>query len=244
MRAVPGWLTGTPVAHRGLHGPGVPENSLAAFEAAIGAGFAIELDLQLSADGVAMAFHDDGLRRLTGRPGAFAAQTAAALGAMTLLGTAETIPSLAETLALVAGRTPLLIELKTLGQPVGPLEAATWRELEAYDGPFAVQSFEPGSVAWFRRHAPRVCRGQISGLYQEDREGQGAWRCFLLRNLLLSAPGRPDFIAYDVNGLGRLPVRLARLCGLPLLTWTVRTAEQLAQARALADNVIFEQIRP
>jgi glycerophosphoryl diester phosphodiesterase len=246
MRALPGWLTRTPIAHRGLHDAkaGVPENSLAAFEAAIAAGYGIELDLQLSADGVAVVFHDDRLDRLTGRQGALADETVDALGGMRLLGTAEKIPSFRRTLATVAGRAPLLVELKTLGRAVGPLEAAAWHELAGYTGRFAVQSFEPRTVAWFRRHVPDACRGQISGLYRDDRQGQSALRRFLLRNLLLSGPGRPDFIAYDVHGLGRPPVRLARRLGLPVLTWTVRTGEQLTTARALADNVIFEQIRP
>lgn len=246
MRALPAWLTQTPIAHRGLHDAkaGVPENSIAAFEAAIAAGYGIELDLQLSADGIAVVFHDDRLDRLAGRPGALAAETAEALGRMKLLGTAETIPSFRRTLHTVAGRAPLLVELKTLGRAAGPLEAAAWRELAGYAGPFAVQSFEPRTVAWFRRNAPATCRGQISGLYRDDRQGQSSPRRFLLRNLLLAAPGRPDFIAYDVNGLGRPPVRLARRLGLPVLAWTVRTGEQLATARALADNVIFEQIRP
>jgi glycerophosphoryl diester phosphodiesterase len=246
MRQRPAWLTETPVAHRGLHAAtaGVPENSLAAFEAAIAAGYGIELDLQLSADGVAMVFHDDDLERLCGIGGRMSERRAEELGRLALLGTAETIPTLRRTLDAVASRAPLLIELKTLGLEVGPLEAAAWHELQAYTGRFAIQSFEPGSVTWFHRHAPAVCRGQISGPFRRGGEDQGPLRRFLLRHLLLSWPGRPDFIAYDVNALDEPALKLARALGLPVLTWTVRTEAQLTRARALADNVIFEQIRP
>jgi len=246
MRVRPSWLTDVPVTHRGLHdaAAGVPENSLAAFEAAIAAGYGIELDLQLSADGVAVVFHDDDLQRLSGTAGAMCERSAAELGRLHLLGTGETIPTLRRTLDAVADRAALLIELKTLGREVGPLERAAWRELRGYRGRFAVQSFEPATVAWFRRHAPGACRGQIGRGYRRDDEGQGPLRRFLLRHLLLSWPGRPDFIAYDVNALDEPALKLARALGLPVLTWTVRTEAQLARARALADNVIFEQIRP
>ena len=158
-----------PIAHRGLHNlsNGIPENSLASFEAAIARGYGIELDLQLSQDGIAMVFHDYSLERLTSEKGAVAQRTAAALGDIPLTGGVEGIPTLSETLALVAGRVPLLIELKdqdgALGPNVGPLEDATIKALAGYNGDVALMSFNPHSVAALADLAPHHAIGLLLG---------------------------------------------------------------------------------
>jgi glycerophosphoryl diester phosphodiesterase len=244
--AVPRWLTDLPVAHRGLHerAAGVPENSLAAFRAAAAAGYAMELDVRLSADGAVMVFHDARLDRLTGRPGRVIETSAADLRRMHLHDTAETIPSLADVLAAIAGRTPVLIEVKNYGNdPVGPLEAGVAAALAGYGGPVAVQSFAPAVVEWFRRHAPQLTRGQIAtkaGELQElDAAGQrqlAAW--------LEAGHGAPQFVAYDVGYLPSPLTSRARAEGRPVLSWTVRSAAQWARAKAYADNPIFENWRP
>ena len=244
--AVPRWLTGLPVAHRGLHerGAGVPENSLAAFRAAADAGYAMELDVRLSADDTVMVFHDARLDRLAGRPGRVIETAAADLRQMHLHDTAETIPTLADVLATVAGRAPLLIELKNYGNdPVGPLEAGVVAALADYRGPVAVQSFAPAVVEWFRRHAPHLPRGQIATkageLKELDAPGQhqlAAW--------LKAGHGAPQFVAYDVGYLPSPLTIRARAEGRPVLSWTVRSAAQWARAKAHADNPIFENWRP
>ncbi len=236
------WLRTQPVAHRGLHdaAAGAPENSLAAFQAAAAAGYAMECDLQLAADGVAMVFHDARLDRLTQASGALGAHSAKALKALRLLGTDESIPTLPELLARIDGRAPILIELKHDVSPVGPLEEAAWRELQNYRGPYAVQSFDPGSVAWFRDRAPEALRGQVSGDWRRFREADQP----ALSNAWAALRARPQFLAWSVHRLPHWAPALARRFGLPLLSWTVRTPEDLARARSCGANPIFENVRP
>ncbi len=239
---LPAWLKDQPVAHRGYHsreGNGPPENSRAAFEAAIERGYAIELDVRLSADGQVVVFHDSTFDRLIGREGDAHHHTAAEMGAMNILGSSETIPTLKDVLALVGGRVPILIELKGLGpEHVGPLEAAVLELLRDYEGAVAVQSFNPYSMGWFAAHAPEIPRGQISESFIGEKVDW--YRAYLLRNLLLNSVSRPHFIAYDVRSLDHWAPQQARTEGLALLTWTVQDDAQLARARALADNIIFE----
>ncbi|MCF4166606.1 hypothetical protein L2U69_13210 [Zavarzinia compransoris] len=241
------WLRDLPVAHRGLHdaAAGVPENSRAAFAAAAAAGYAIEFDIQVSADGVPMVFHDDTLDRMTPESGRVDTWRCGDLRDLQLAGTAETIPTLAEVLRLINGKVPLLIEVKAARGKVGPLEAATAAVLENYRGRFAVQSFNPQSIGWFRRHAPRVARGQISMDYRMDDEGGvKPWQAWFLTHMLFNRLTRPHFIAYDVRALPQRAVARARAAGLPALTWTVRTPADRKRAAANADNIIFEGFRP
>jgi glycerophosphoryl diester phosphodiesterase len=243
---MPNWLRQTPVAHRGLHdqAAGVPENSLAAFRAAAAAGYAMEFDVRLSADGIVMVFHDAKLARLTGRDGLVAETPSSALRQMHLHGTGETIPTLTQVLQAIAGRVPLLIEVKNYGNdPVGPLELGVAAALAHYTGAVAVQSFAPVVVEWFREHAPALPRGQIAtragGLKELDASGQA-----ILQRLLEAGYGEPEFVAYDVGDLPSPLTTRAHAQGLPVLTWTVRNAEQWQRAKAHADNPIFEHWRP
>lgn len=240
-----GWLRSVAVAHRGLHdiGSGVPENSRAAFRAAIAAGYAIECDVRLTGDGVPVVFHDADLKRLTGTEGRADALSADALAKLPLLGTAETPPLFAEFLDLVAGKVPLLIEIKNYAnEPASPLCDATWAALKAYAGDYAVQSFSPDVVAWFHDHAPQVPRGQIAtapgDLKALDEAGRKA-----LAAKLEAGHGAPDFIAYDVKLLPSPLTERAKAQGKPVLTWTVRTDDQRARAAKGADNIIFEGFR-
>jgi glycerophosphoryl diester phosphodiesterase len=229
-------LGARPFAHRGLHGDGVVENSGAAFTAAIEAGYGIELDVQLSRDGQAMVFHDDHLERLTGVSGEVSALSAAELGAMRLSGTAESIPTLDAVLALIAGRAPLLIEVKSPNRRVRPLCEAFERALVSYIGPVGVMSFNPEVGRWFARRAPQRLRGLVV-----SESGKGKWRGRVERNLALWR-ARPDFLAYDIRDL---PSDFAALAHLerPVYTWTVRTEADRAAAAAHADQIIFENSR-
>ncbi|MGB3202032.1 MAG: glycerophosphodiester phosphodiesterase family protein [Nodosilinea sp.] len=225
------WITTRPVAHRGLHqGTAVPENSLAAFEAAIAANHPIELDVQLLADGHLAVFHDRDLKRLTGYKGRIADQTLGDLGEFRLFGTDQTIPSLAATLACIGGRVPLLIEIKN-EKKVGPPERALVKTLAGYRGEFAVQSFNPRSLQWLRYQAPTIARGQLASKPQP----------FLRSHLLLSWASAPHFIAYNVKALPTLSTTLARHhFNRPLLAWTVRSQNDLERASQYADNYIFD----
>lgn len=221
--APPDWLTAAPYAHRGLHGPDCPENSRAAFAAALAIGHGVELDVRLSSDGEAIVFHDDGLERLTGAKGRVAALTAAELGQIRL-GNGETIPLLNEILELIAGRAPILIELKAPRGAASRLCRAVERALSSYRGQAAIMSFNPWVSASF---AGRTARPR--GLVVSARDKK---RIVRLAALLLA---RPDFVARDVRDL---PLR--RRHRLPLLTWTVRTPAEAALAERHADQIIHE----
>jgi glycerophosphoryl diester phosphodiesterase len=227
-------LGATPFAHRGLHGGGIVENSRAAFEAAIAGGFGIELDVQLSRDGEAMVFHDYELDRLTEATGPVAERTAAELGATRLGGSDETIPTLAEALTVVAGRAPLLIEVKSPDRHVLPLCGAVARALASYIGPVGVMSFNPEVSRWFGRDAGAPLRGLVV-----TEQGKGKWRGRMERNLALWR-SRPDFLAYDIRDLPSETSAFARFEGRPVYTWTVRSDEDRARAAEHADQIIFE----
>ncbi len=243
------FLTARPFAHRGLHGAGRVENGMAAFRAAIAAGHSIECDVRLSRDGVAMVFHDARLDRLTAERGAFADRDADALAATGLVATGladgGTIPRLADLLALAAhAATPLLVEIKVDGRRVAPICAAVRGDLSRRPAaPVAIMSFNPLAVRWFARHAPAVMRGLV--VAERDRRGApGRGRGRLQRALALRL-SRPDFLACDISDLPSAFAAHARARGLPVLSWTVRTAEQRRRAAAHADQIIFEgEARP
>jgi glycerophosphoryl diester phosphodiesterase len=230
-----GWLALPDYAHRGLHGLGVAENSPAAFRAAIAVGMGIECDVQRSSDGQAMVFHDWELDRLTAQQGPVAARDAAALGKIRLAGGADCIPTLRATLAFVNGRAPILIEIKSKrGYDVAVSCAAVKRELETYAGPHGVMSFDPRVGRWFARHSPQTVRGLVM-TEENDRGFSGT-----LRRKLWLWTARPDFLAYDIRDLPSDFAAAQRARGLPLLTWTVRTAGLRERARQFADAPIAE----
>ncbi len=236
-----------PIAHRGLHDRtrGRIENSRAAVRAAVAAGYGIEIDLQLSADGVPMVFHDEALERLTGQAGLVAGHDAATLGAMTLLDGDEGIPTLAEVLALVAGQVALLIEIKDqdglLGPDVGALEQATAAGLAGYGGPVAVMSFNPYSMAAMARLAPAIPRGLTTSAYHPaDWAPVPDATCDRLREIPDYDATGACFISHEAKDLSRPRVAALKAGGAAVLCWTIRSPEAEAAARAVADNVTFE----
>lgn len=232
------WIGEYDYAHRGLHGPGVPENSPAAFERAVARGLGVELDVQRSSDGQPMVFHDWDLDRLTAETGAVARRSAAQLGAIALTGTTETtetIPTLRQVLSTIGGRVPVLIEIKSRrGQSVVALCLMVRRVLEGYTGPHAVMSFDPRVSCWYRKHSPHTVRGLVVS------EGEDKALSGVLRRRLALWHARPDFLAYDVRDLPSSFAAGQRRRGLPLTTWTVRSAEHRERAAACADAEIFE----
>jgi glycerophosphoryl diester phosphodiesterase len=230
------WLKQWCYAHRGLHGPGVPENSLAAASEAIEAGLGIECDVQKSSDGQALVFHDWQLDRLTGEAGPVAERAATQLNGVGLSGSdGEHIPTLPELLALVHGRVPLLIEVKSKRERrPAPLCMAVRRALEGYAGKVAVMSFDPRVARWFAEHAPHIVRGLVV-TEENERTLSGAVR----RHMSLWH-ARPDFLAYDVRDLPSRFASAQRERGLPVLTWTVRSAELRERAAQYADASIAE----
>jgi len=231
------WIGGHDYAHRGLHGAGeggFPENSLEACQAAIDRGLGIECDVQRSGDGQAMIFHDWELDRLTARTGPVAQLSAEQLGHIPLTGGNGTIPSLRKLLTLVAGRVPVLIEIKSRRDaPVPALCLAVRRVLEGYAGPHAVMSFDPRVSHWFQRRSPHTVRG----LVMSESEGAGSGS---IRRRLALWHARPDFLAYDVRDLPSRFAAAQRARGLPVATWTVRSSELRARASQHADAAIAE----
>jgi glycerophosphoryl diester phosphodiesterase len=228
------------VAHRGLWSPkGAPENSLAAFQAACARGYGVELDVQLSADGEAMVFHDDDLARLTGAPGRVCDHTAADLAEMRLSGTDERIPTLREALAVIGHRAMAHVELKTPYGEVGPLEQRVHEIIIDHAGPVAVIGFNPYSHAWFAQRFPGVLRGLDSHRYDHAPHLAEEQRRAFARLEHVSI-ARPHFLALGVDMLpGDIAAR-HRADGLPVVAWTVRSAEQQAALKPCCDNVIFE----
>jgi glycerophosphoryl diester phosphodiesterase len=243
------WLTALPIAHRGLHdaAKGVIENTATAFAAAIAGGFGIETDVQISADGEAMVHHDDALGRLTEGSQPLAAMTAAVIKAVRFKTTSDRILTLTELCALVAGRAPLLLELKSHFDGDTRLVARAAEVLATYAGPVAVMSFDPAPIAAVRAIAPRLTRGIVAERHYTDHEWDqlSAAEKFRLSFLLHAPQTRPQFLAYSVRDLPTAVAMTARhVFGLPLLTWTVRSDADRLRAARWADQIIFEGLRP
>lgn len=243
------WLIARPVAHRGLHDAqkGVIENTPSAFAAAIAGTYGIECDLQISADGEAMVYHDDTLDRLTDGKGRLDALTAAELKRLPFKATADRMLTLAELCELVAGRATLVVELKSLLTGDRRLVERAANVLGRYRGPVALMSFDPAQIATLRVIAPQVPRGLVaeSPHLSSQRGGRLAVARDALGLLAQSLHARPQFITYSVADLpATLPTVARRIFGLPLLTWTVRSAEQRRTAERYADQMIFEGFRP
>jgi glycerophosphoryl diester phosphodiesterase len=245
----PDWLTARPFAHRGLHdaAAGVIENTTSAFRAALAGGYAIECDVQLSRDGEAVVHHDERLGRLTEGDAALETLTAAELAQVRFRGTGDRIGTLGELLALVGGHAGILVEIKSRFDGDLRLTRRVVEVLAGYRGPVAAMSFDPGVVETLRAEVPALTRGIVAERRYDHAEwaGLGPTRKRSM-GLLLHAPRtRPDFVAWWVKDLPSPAPLIARmLCGLPLLTWTVRTEADRATASRWADQIIFEGLRP
>ena len=234
-----------PIAHRALHDTTVAENSMGAIKAAVAAGYGIEIDIQRSADDVAMVFHDYDLARLTGQKGAIAQRDAAALGGMALAGGGGCVPTLRDVLDEVAGAVPLLIEIKDqdggLGPNVGALERDVCAALSGYDGDVALMSFNPHSVAACAQFAPDVPRGLTTCPFPAKdwptvpaavREAQ--------RHIPDFDRVGACFISHQQDDLTSSPVAELKSRGVPILCWTIRSPEMEREARKIANNITFE----
>lgn len=216
---------------------------MAAFEAAAAAGYAIELDVRASIDGVAVVVHDPDLRRVADVDLVVAQTAWERLRSVPLGGTTQLVPRLDDVLDLVEGRVPVMVEIKNHGPRPGPLESAVAQALSGRAGqPLCVASFNPATVAWFARAHPQVVRGQTAGPLADVSVPR--WVRAGSRSMLGNVAARPHFLSYDLQGLPSRPVQWWRRGGRPLITWTARTDADLSRAAALADQVIFERVRP
>lgn len=234
-------MMGVHYAHRGFFNNegGVPENSLPAFQAAIDAGYGIELDVQLSADGVAMVFHDASLSRMCGVDGKIWDYTYDELKAMKLLDTQETIPTFEEALALIGGQVPLLVEYKMDKVDTAVCEAGH-ALLRDYKGAYAIQCFHPLALMWYKKNAPDIARGQLAQQFYKQAKYRTSPAHYAMTYLLSNVVARPDFISYKYSDAGSVSLNLCRLMGAKTAAWTLRDPSHYEQVKGEFDFYIFD----
>ncbi len=232
------WYLKYKIAHRGLHSEGIPENSLLAFEEATKYGFAIELDVRILKDGNIVAFHDDNLKRMCDKCANLSDLSIEDLGDITLKGSNEHIPLLQEVLDLVDNKVPIMIELKP-EKDCKVFAQKVYEILKKYKGRYAVKSFDPRPLIWFRKNAPKVPRGMLSSDFKNIYV---PWfKKVLVKNLFLYSSVKPNFISYDYRAL---PNKLVSSKKVPVLAWTIRSKMQEERALQYASTVIFENYIP
>ena len=232
-------------AHRGLHDneSNAPENSMAAFKKAVDSGYGIELDVQLTKDRIAVVFHDETLNRVCGVDGKVRDYTLKELQKFTLCKSQERIPTFAEVLELVSGKTPLIVEIKVHEPAANVCEKAD-ELLQAYKGLYCIESFHPFAVAWYKKNRPAVVRGQLSSRFKSSDYGSKLEH-FAVQNLLTNVLCRPDFIAYNHENKVSLSRSLCRrLFSCLSVAWTIRSQQQLDSCRDDFDLFIFERFIP
>lgn len=237
-----GWL----YAHRGLHGNGIPENSMAAFRAALEGGYGIELDVHLMKDGKLAVIHDSSLKRTAGAEVKIEDLTQEDLPNYPLEGTDEIIPLLTQVLELYAGKAPLIIELKAAGSNHAALTKAVCDLMDRYEGPYCMESFDPRCVAWLTKNRPDIVRGQLSENFAASPSSPlPMYLKFILTHQMMNFLIRPDFVAYkfaDRKTPGNFLAR--KLWGAQGVTWTVTSQQDLDTALAEGWLPIFEGFRP
>ncbi|MGN1223041.1 MAG: glycerophosphodiester phosphodiesterase family protein [Christensenellales bacterium] len=226
------------IAHRGFHNEENPENTLGAFKRAIDHGYGIELDLQLLKDGTVVVIHDNKLSRLCGVDKYLSNSTYEQIKDLHILNSNYTIPTFQEVLNFVNGQVPLLIEIKNTLK-VGELESKTYDILKNYDGDYAIQSFNPYTLEWFKINAPNVLRGQLSSYFKNEK--LNFVKKILLKKLKLNKISSPNFISYHAEDL---PNKYCKKTNLPILAWTIRSQEEYLKIIKYVDNIIFENFEP
>ena len=241
MGALRGWY----YAHRGLHDSERPENSMAAFEAAVEKGYGVELDVHLLKDGTLAVIHDSDLSRTTGQTGRVEDLTAGELKNYRLQGTEQIIPEFGQVLSLFAGRVPLIIELKSAGGNAAKLTETACRMLESYRGPYCVESFDPACILWLRKNRPDIIRGQLAENSMKMK-GHYPWIVRLITSYYMeNFLTRPDFIAYRFEDRDTVSNAICRkLWGIQGVSWTLRTPEDFQTAVAEGWIPIFEGFAP
>lgn len=232
------------IAHRGLHGEGVPENSLLAFGRAVTAGYGIELDVQITADGRVVVFHDKTLERVCGDKRKMNALTYAELQKLRLMGTDERIPLLSEVLEMIGGKVPIIIEIKPRGSSRGLMPSLD-KVLKGYNGIYCVQSFNIAPLIWYRKNRPEILRGQLSTKYHRDKLGVPFPASFILTNLMMNFATDPDFISYNFRHENQFSFRLCRkLYRSRNAAWTIRSQSELDSLSDDFSIIIFDSFIP
>ncbi|MBQ0017350.1 MAG: glycerophosphodiester phosphodiesterase, partial [Clostridiales bacterium] len=212
------WVCNRVIAHRGLHNETLPENSLGAFENAVKNNYPVELDVRLISDGTVIVLHDDNLNRACGKDKYASSLKKEELKDCKLFGTEYTIPTFEEVLKVIGGKVPMLIEFKQNEGKIGELETKVYDMLKNYKGEYAIESFNPFTLEWFKQHAPHIFRGQLSCFFKGEK--LSLVKKILLKKLKLNKISRPDFIAYKFDELPNKWVKKYEKLGIPVLAWT------------------------
>ena len=241
------WLVARPITHRGLHAKskGIIENTASAFEAAIAGNYAIECDIQLTADGEAIVFHDNDLDRVAEAKGAVKTLTTNELQKVKLRATSDRIQTLSELLEQVDGRATLVIELKTLWDDNDALARRALQVLESYDGPHCLMSFDPVLIACLRGLSPHTVRGIVADRFTDPYyDSLPLAKRHAMRTFAHLAETQPHFVSYYWRELPFEPVTEIRNAGHPVITWTLRSKEEASQALRYCDQITFEGFVP
>jgi glycerophosphoryl diester phosphodiesterase len=238
------WIKTSYIAHRGYHSAdfAVPENTMKAFDLAIQKGFAIEFDVNLMKDGTLVVFHDGNLERMTGKPGKLIDLDYTDVRKLRIHDTQETIPTLKQVLDFVAGRVPLLIELKNHGEN-DKMCQNFMAIMDQYHGIWAVQSFHPFTVGWFKKHRPDVIRGQIAEYFLQDEDLKPSTK-WLLKRMAFNLLNKPDFINYGLKYLPNAYVDRVKRRKICVIAYCARTRKELDYCRTYIDNAVFEFFDP
>ena len=233
------WLLKTPIAHRGLWGNSIVENSVNAYKNATEKGYPIEIDVYLTKDGEVVSFHDANLKRMTGEDAFIYDKTLGELKELSFLGTEEKIPTLKEALAICKNKSPLLIEIKN--QPNGEVVEKTLEVLKDYDGDYAIQSFNPLYLRKVKKLAPFVLRGILATKRKSHLKKEKPINRFIIKNMALNFLIKPDFISFNYEGL---PLKKCKTKRRPVLAWTVTSKDIQDKIAPYCDNIIFENYLP
>lgn len=231
-------------AHRGLHGEGIPENSMAAFKAALDGGYGIEFDLHLLADGNLGVMHDSSLKRTANADAQMEDLTTEDLEKYHLGDTEETIPQFKQILELFDGNAPLIIELKSVNDNYALLAETACRQLEGYTGPYCIESFDPRCIKWLKDHRPDIIRGQLSENFLRSNVSAGLPLRFAMTYYLTNFLNQPDFIAYNFKHRKNLSVFLCKKLGIQPVAWTIRSQQEFDEAKKDGWIPIFEKFIP
>lgn len=234
-------FSGYNYAHRGYfdNDYGVPENSLAAFQAAIDAGYGIELDVQISEDGVPMVFHDADLERMCGVEGKIWDYSYEELSLLSLLNTSEKIPTLEEVLTLVAGEVPIIVEYKLDKVDTFVCEKSN-ELLQKYDGAYCIQCFHPLALIWYKKNAPEIARGQLAQEFWKEEKYAGKPLYFALSFMIENVATRPDFISYKFSDSSNLSLKVCEMLGAKTAAWTLRSQDDHESVKGQFDYYIFD----
>ena len=241
MNIYESWIVKSPIAHRGLFGDKIPENSIPAFKNAIKNKLPIELDATCLVDGVVVVFHDEKLARMTGKDGFISNCKYSDISKLTLGQSKEKIPTLKDALDVIDGKVPVLIKIKNFGK-IGGVEKAVWKILQEYRGEYAISSYNPYTLEWFKKNAPKIKRCQLASFFT-NKEITGVKKFYLKRLLLNKKISEPNFIAYNAEDLPNKYIK--KYMGvIPVLAYGVNNEGDETRLENFVDNIIFSGFIP